>query len=737
MKRRSIRLAGGAFTAIAFTMASTVGSGCSSRGGNAPPEPSWGPELEYRQSTHLVGLDENVVIVKNPEHVYVIRASGEHQPLARVRPLDDAARRARFGALDPGFSRNITDSAAGTLFSIVIYFDPSVSWDDIRERLLSSDPDVQMAADEALMLGIAAAGSALRPTLQDIGVHILSAADRIPSLHGVASREALLAAAHVPELTLIMPEVQGEPHRDNTLAPDTVWYHAIDTTFNQHNPAYFADNQRIGIVEPMSPTCKIFDTHEAFAENTTAVTYDSTSAPTNCGSDSDCLPVCNVSPADAWCGPSGTCIDGHASQVGSTISAGKDSNTPWGSAKASLYVTNNDALCSTTTAAENAYSWLLSKGVRVANESYDCGQSNYTTDGITQDYYQHMYPVVVTKSAGNMKTTAADTACPYTLNSICVGAVNHAGKMSCFSDYVNPPLNQAGGQSDREEPDLVALGGDFTPSIMSPPCNVVADNVQLINKGTTTDWTGGNAGTSFSAPAVASMVALFRQECGPTNGYINVNSYIRAITRNAAWASNPDHWLYETPAKGHDGKDGGGFLSADKLMLYCGTANCTSDCSGRNPTPTNPTAGPTGDPPPNGGPPNDDGGLSGMAAGVHIENTSRTPGPSDGRGYWTIWTSSGTIHGVRATLSWDVCPSSMTGTAPAAPVTDWDLFLYDQTTHKYLYSSQSNNDNNEGFDYPFGTSGTSDTIVLYAASIPSAGCSGHGVDGYSYALHYY
>jgi hypothetical protein len=52
------------------------------------------------------------------------------------------------------------------------------------------------------------------------------------------------------------------------------------------------------------------------------------------------------------------------------------------------------------------------------------------------------------KSAGNQPR---GTACPFTLNSICVGGTNLAHTMSCFSSWMNP-LGASGKQSDREEP---------------------------------------------------------------------------------------------------------------------------------------------------------------------------------------------------------------------------------------------------------------------------------------------
>jgi hypothetical protein len=251
------------------------------------------------------------------------------------------------------------------------------------------------------------------------------------------------------------------------------------------------------------------------------------------------------------------------------------------------------------------------------------------------------------------------------------------------------------------------------------------------------DWghEPGGTGTSFSTPEVASMIALFKQACSTQP--IGYDAYLRAVTREAAWALNPSHLLYETPGEGFDGHDGAGFLGASQLMEFC-SGSGPNNTSGYVGSPTG-GPGPSGSPPPKGAPPFDDGGIShsSVGAGIHLQNENLAPGSNDGRYYYKIFTSAGAIHGVRATVSWDACPAQMTGTAPAAPKTDHDLFLYDQTAHAYLYSSQSNDDNNEGFDFPFNGS-TSDTIVVYVAwPQGSTGCTGGGADPFAWAVHYY
>jgi hypothetical protein len=58
---------------------------------------------------------------------------------------------------------------------------------------------------------------------------------------------------------------------------------------------------------------------------------------------------------------------------------------------------------------------------------------------------------------------------------------------------------------------------------------------------------------------------------------------------------------------------------------------------------------------------------------------------------------------LRVVVSWDACPPSVWGNAAPSPVaTDYDLLLHHET-EGWLFTSQSLDDNNEGFDFYFGT----------------------------------
>lgn len=54
---------------------------------------------------------------------------------------------------------------------------------------------------------------------------------------------------------------------------------------------------------------------------------------------------------------------------------------------------------------------------------------------------------------------------------------------------------------------------------------------------------------------------------------------------------------------------------------------------------------------------------------------------------------------VRSAFLWNNCSDSTFAATPAIPIgVDFDLFLFDDTHNSYVYSSQSNDDNREGFD---------------------------------------
>ena len=193
---------------------------------------------------------------------------------------------------------------------------------------------------------------------------------------------------------------------------------------------------------------------------------------------------------------------------------------------------------------------MVKNGVKTVNESF-LGGSNTAADD-----YARRYGISVVKGAGNAGHLD-QVACGNTLNSTCVGSVNSSGAVSCFSNQKNDSATL-----DREEPDLVALGGDSDATCSG----TYVDTVQTLDFASTTDWTGSTAGTSAAAPSVTSIIAHARVAC--TN--INLTSrVIRALLRSAAWAANPADGRYSTPSLSEDFADGAGFADAGTIDWFC------------------------------------------------------------------------------------------------------------------------------------------------------------------------
>ncbi len=83
-------------------------------------------------------------------------------------------------------------------------------------------------------------------------------------------------------------------------------------------------------------------------------------------------------------------------------------------------------------------------------------------------------------------------------------------------------------------------------------------------------------------------------------------------------------------------------------------------------------------------------------------------------------------------LAWDSCPVGSSGQAPAAVETDYDLFLYNEDKQVYVYSSQSFDDNTEGFDVTLPDDGT--CTVYYAWPEGAKGCGDSGFEPFAWAV---
>ncbi len=385
-----------------------------------------------------------------------------------------------------------------------------------------------------------------------------------------------------------------------------------------------------------------------------------------------------------------------------------------------------------------AYEWLVDAGnyfepledppMAAVNESWGClphvvSQCDYEDvantwhmEGVTQDYFARFYDMVVVKAAGNNDCGLDQEACPFTLNSICVGNAYHdASAMDCKSSDENPgqdPANESFDQ-DREEPDVTAFGGvlDFGTCGESSTC--------VAETGTLDGWVAG-FGTSFAAPVITSMIALFREACERNYERRITQREMRMLVRHAAFGGNPSDTAYSTPRPTLDQRDGGGFLMAADLMGGCEPPEEGGDGL------FNLEGGQEG-PPPNGSAPYKSGWDPAGETQSFVQPLDFEYDPPDAREWEYLIESVALEEGdrVRATMVWDACAIDDYGDAPLSVSVDFDLFLYRNGENpEYVWASQSLDDNTEGFDYTIPSGGDDDYSLIVMWPEGAENCEG-------------
>jgi len=665
---------------------------------------------------HMRALDEDVTVVKTPGSVYAIRSDGHQQPLREVQEEERTARFARWGAVDPDFDAELRTAPPATLVPVAFHFDPQVDWGRITPEL--ANPDGRDIARGQLQTAIQDGSSRLAAELTQLGVSSVWYRPTMPVVFGMASAPTIQGLARHAGITLIASNAPGRAEL-HAGPPNTISDPQIDTGMNALG--LFGADQRIGFLEEAK--CGLYDPHESFSENSNPITYEV--EPRDCSSDFDCT-ECDLG-AGAMCvdighaGHGKQCVAVHASETASSASATRGGSGN-GASKASLFHPNAggsspigfDSVACSSSGTVDAYDWLTKNDVTTANESWGCtplgAGTAATVEGIPEDWYARNFGISIFKSAGN---DPGGTACPFTLNSICVGGTNTAHAMSCFSSWMNPTA--AGKPTDREEPDITALAGDA-----SERCSFPLGQVEVMEVGNPTGWVGSD-GTSFASPAMAGFAALLKEACG---GNLD-QKLVRVIMRNAAWPRNPLGWRYSTPKPSFDHKDGGGGPIAEAAVAFCHpTGPGPNNTSGEDPGDLgHGDKGPDGRPPPDGPPPGE----------KDKRRSSTAPGSSDGRLYNTFFqVKLRAGNRIRVSFAWDSCPASTSGTAPASVETDYDLFLYNEDTHTYVYSSQSFDDSTEGFDVTAPTDGN--YTVYYAWPDGAKGCGGSGFEPFAWAI---
>jgi hypothetical protein len=731
----------------------------------APPDTSDAFTYEYK--TYLTGLEENARIVKTLRWVRVYLDDGRVVSEPEMQALDAAARRAKFGAMDAGFARYVRKQPAGAVLKVAFMFaiDPVGPPPAVRPGADGDKIRLQMLKDS-----IARGYRKVEPILRANGVKIERTVGTMPVVFGEAAAADI---DRVSQSTLITLAVTAEPRKGvlhvSGLPGNGVMDPHIDTTFNANG--HYAAGQKIGIVEMNH--AGLFDTHEAFSQaevdpNTgERVTYQ-VEPQQNCTQPSDC--IAPGSDCIILHDPNNKqCVSAHASSVAS-VAAGTNgadcssgtcvNGVPYGAAWARYYYPNGQPdptnVCNPSDLAL-AYDWLANQGVTVVNESWGCDNNenyggNASLDGITQDWYARHANMAIFKSAGNQDSGTGDCtdpsapACPYTLNSTCVGANKWGGAgMAPYSNWTNRNAPPDGSWSDREEPDISMFGGGSTDPACQDASGGSVDILNAVN-GFQNEWTTQH-GTSLAAPAAAAMAALCQEVMYPLEFQSSQREQdVRAILKSSGFARNIADYRYSmaftsmtsgTP----DWRDGGGTPMAEAVWMICNGIPSQGDLNEQHGTDPGDLTGGQPFPFANGGGgcpscnnPNSQ--LNQSSAGDVRLQSAVVPALGDGRRYHQIPGVFNVNPGqrIRAVIVWDSCPGAPTGTAPAPVATDIDLFLV-EPFNNVVDASQSVSDVTEGFDVaPVDNGFAPGPYQVWWAATPGAGCDGSWHEPLSYAV---
>ena len=633
--------------------------------------------IVYQRLKYYQGIDETVVLHKAPGNTYARFNDGRTMSLKELNKADREARIKRFGPFVPGFQRALLTSRADDVHEVAIHFRPDFDWDAAYPKLYGKDRDAARLAQDDLKKAIAKKAVVLQQELLEAGITTTSTGKAMPVIFGHGTAASILGLKARPDLDLVSgltrrrPMQRADPDEvcvENSYA-DTVQLHHIDTVFNDQG--FFGAEQNVGILEDIGD-CTLYTDHEAF---------DYSPSPE----------YSNATPQ--------SCINAHGTGVASVIS-GSVNGEKRGAAEARFYYPNSGnqtefpspAGTVTTTVCEAdatlaAYEWLQNSEVHTVNESYGCLHKSISCglewandrEGLTQDYFARVYGTTIVKAAGNNNCEdlePSQPACPWSLNSICVGTAGPDLEMSCTSSSLNLEF-PSGTRHDREEPDVTAIGGRALDILGSCPQTGYnnPNEICVADTNANDSWTG-NKGTSIAAPAITAMVTLFKEACSDNFGGFIDQLSIRSIVRTAAYGANPDGDPYSTPRPfglipPYDGEDGAGLLYADELMVHCdpdeGVQTGIVDLT--DPDPGDMPGGPS---PYQSEPPYQPPGAQQPQSAPNAFNYS----PGGETRPWKLLKSFEHLYEgetIRATFSWNACGGNA-GSAPGSPATDFDLF---------------------------------------------------------------
>jgi len=420
-----------------------------------------------------------------------------------------------------------------------------------------------------------------------------------------------------------------------------------------------------------------------------------------CKENLDCL-SCNWESGAAIC-LDGHCVSKHSTAVGGVIAA----IAP----EADLFMANADNMSPVTIGAiEHAYKYLVDEQkVPIVNESF--ATTRAFVHGIVEDELARSRGLFVTVASGNEAAYEwGAPACRDSTNALCVGAHGAGLQLSCFSNWGNPGPADGSEFSDREEPDLLGFGGEGGVDL-GCPASIPEEPVRVAEPGTTGYTTA--RGTSFSAPAAAASAALLLQYCREMGNWIPSGLWLRSVLMAAAMRNSiqtfTPNFRYSTSRLWDDWKDGAGILSLGVALTACNpeladegeipiiASEGEIDVNRGEKMPGDGDWKPPLEPPENP--------RAGADGAIRPFNQHKQPGPDDGRVSQRLYyIGKLSKYGrVRAVFSWNTCRQP--GDLFSRPTPDFDLFLYNVTKNRIVFTSQSFDDNNEGFDVDVATLG--------------------------------
>src|SRR5689334_6570760 len=114
--------------AIAWSAALAIAAACGGASEGIRPL----DDGRYTLRKYFVGLDEEVLLVKDPSRVYAIRADGSELPYLALMDHEATAYRQRFGNADLFLARRLDTMDPNDLVTVAVEFE--VDWTSLAPR---------------------------------------------------------------------------------------------------------------------------------------------------------------------------------------------------------------------------------------------------------------------------------------------------------------------------------------------------------------------------------------------------------------------------------------------------------------------------------------------------------------------------------------------------------------------------------------------------------------------------